>query len=97
MNNVILFFDGCHKIYYAERTDRQTIDEMRGYGYEVIDGDFSQNLAELWRKSCPLKFVEPANLDFSQPHINQFETIELQVFETQLKKYYAGAVAKEAA
>jgi hypothetical protein len=97
MDKLTLFFDGCHKIYYAERADRHTIDEMREYGYEVITGDFSQNLDELWRKSCSLKFIEPADLDFSRPHVSQFETIELQVFETRLKKYYGGAAAQEAA
>lgn len=88
-NNLVLFYDGCHKIYYAERTDRPTIDMMTGYGYEVIDGDFNKNLTELWEQSCGLRFVEPADLDFSKPHISQTDPARaMQGFKTKLSRYY---------
>lgn len=90
-SNLILFYDGCHKIYYAERTDEATIGQMKGYGYDVIDGNFGASLKELWRKSCSLRFVEPANLDFSHPHISQFQAGGLRGFRTILRDYFEGA------
>ena len=71
MGNLILFFDGCHKIYYAERGDTATIDQMQEYGYDVIDGDFENNLRDRWDSSCGLRFVQPADLDGDKPEVKQ--------------------------
>ena len=90
-NNLILFYDGCHKIYYAERTDQVAINRMKKYGYEVIDGNFSKNLTELWRKSCPLKFVSNAKLISFAPEVNQMRWSDMKGFRTRLKEYYKGA------
>lgn len=89
LNNLVLFFDGCHKIYYAKADDKATIDNMVDNGYAIYRDNFSKDLAELWRDSCSLRFVSPADLDFSQPHINQFEARAMRGFRTRLKNYFA--------
>lgn len=89
-NDLVLFFDGCHKIYYAHGDDCATIDQMISYGYEAIVGNFSKNLAELWRKSCGLRFVEPADFDSKKPRVEQFKVGGLRGFRTILSNYYKG-------
>lgn len=89
-NNLVLFFDGCHKIYYAERTDQETIDKMIGYGYRVAYNDFNTTLDQYWRESCGLKFISPANLDQNLPSVEQFQKGGMRGFKTKLANYYKG-------
>lgn len=91
-NNLILFFDGCHKIYYATRSDMTTIDQMKEWSYKVIDGDFSENIDYLWANSCCLRFVEPADLDPCKPCVTQFQKGGLKGFRTKLHNYYKNHV-----
>lgn len=93
MDNLILFFDGCHKIYYADRNDVATINDMTEYGYGVIDGDFENNLRELWDKSCYLRFVESADMDSTKPSVEQGCPDGLRGFTRKLKNYYAEIAA----
>jgi hypothetical protein len=92
MDNFILFFDGCHKIYYADRTDVATIDQMKEWGYSVIDGDFLSNLGDLWEKSCSLRFIQPADLDAWMPAIEQGQIDGMSEFIGKLVSY-CGEVA----
>lgn len=92
MNDLILFFDGCHKIYYADRNDFETVQKMRGYDYEVIDGDFEDNLNGLWAQSCMLRFVQPADLDRNKPEVEQGHDELPDDFIMKLENYYGGHV-----
>lgn len=86
--DLVLFFDGCHKIYYAQRSDTEAINQMLGYGYEVIDGNFIENLNRLWDTSCGLRFIEPANLDPALPTVEQCEP-DMGDFADRLRAHYA--------
>lgn len=89
-NNLILFFDGCHKIYYAERDDQEIINQMTGYGYKVYDDNFSKDLANIWREAgaCGLRFIHHADCDMSKPQVSQFQVGGLRGFRTKLANYY---------
>lgn len=87
LNNLVLFFDGCHKIYFAEITDQATIDQMKEYGYPVMSNNFSKDLDECWRASCSLKFVEHAAFDPKAPKVYQFQKGGLRGFRTNLKQW----------
>jgi hypothetical protein len=93
MDNLILFHDGCHKIYYADRRDIATTSQMKEYGYDIIDGIFGNNLRELWGASCPLRFVNPADLDSGKPEIEQGNDDAdcLDWFIADLREYYGVA------
>lgn len=50
-------FDGCHKIYLINSSeDREQLVE---YGYDILPID---KLKEAWEDSCPLRFIENADL-----------------------------------
>jgi hypothetical protein len=72
---MILFFDDCHKIYYAADDDHFTINKMRSYGYEPFAGD-ADDMQGLWENSCSLRFISPANLDTNAPHVYQCDERE---------------------
>lgn len=90
MTELVLFYDDCHKIYYAKADDQKTIDQMTGYGYTTITGDFRKNLDELWAKSCPLRMIDPADLDFKQPSVPQGHSGQtiLRKFKADINKYF---------
>lgn len=94
-DNLVLFFDGCHKIYYCELSDTDTIEKMKEYSYEPITGDFSKNLADLWRKSCPLKFVDHADFEAGAPTVPQCELSKMRGFRTRLSDYYRAKTTGE--
>lgn len=72
--NLVLFFDGCHKIYFAETSDTETIEKMNGWGYPTIKPEnFGKELRELWAVSCSLRFVQHANFDPKAPQVFQFQ------------------------
>lgn len=50
-------WDGCHKIYVCESQD--DIDVMPRLGYEIYD---MGELESIWAKSCPLRFIDSADL-----------------------------------
>lgn len=77
MNQFIVFYDGCHKIYYAHEYELEEIGKMVMYGYDPIrihsDGDVRHVLQNLWENSCSLRFIEPASLDPKLPWLAQFD------------------------
>lgn len=89
MTKLVLFFDGCHKIYYAAADDTATIEKMTGYGYDtIIPAKFNKTLRELWGQSCFLRFVQPADLDLAKPSVEQGQPGGLSGFPTKLRNYY---------
>lgn len=50
-------FDGCHKFYVC--TSEEGRDRLIEYGYELFPMD---RLPEFWAGSCPLRFIETADL-----------------------------------
>lgn len=91
-SDLVLFYDGCHKIYYCQSSDTERIAEMRGYGYEVETGDFWGSLKDKWQQSCGLRFVQPADTyDNEAPQIEQGKSNKLHSLSglrKQLKEYY---------
>lgn len=87
LNQLVLFFDGCHKIYFAEASDQATIEKMKEYGYSVMADNFSKDLDDCWKASCSLKFVEHADFDPKAPKVYQFQKGGLRGFRTDLKQY----------
>lgn len=88
MENLVLFFDGCHKIYYCEASDQKTIDQMTEYGYETIKPEkFGKELRELWASSCSLRFVSHASFDPKAPQVFQFQKGGLRGFLPDLKQW----------
>lgn len=87
-NKLVLFFDGCHKIYFAEADDQATIAKMNGYGYETIKPEkFGQELRELWAVSCSLRFVQHAAFDPKAPEVFQFQKGGLGHIIADLKQW----------
>lgn len=81
---MILFYDDCHKIYYADESETDTIDQFLGYGYDKIEGDFATNVRELYTGSCSLRFISPANLD-DRPSVGQFaEEIDEDMYDSEI-------------
>ena len=72
---MILFYDGCHKIYYARGNDKETIRQMLSWDYEIICGNAAV-MQELWENSCSLRFIQHANFDKEGPQIYQFDERE---------------------
>lgn len=86
--DLVLFFDGCHKIYYAESSDTKTITKMNEYGYPTIKPDnFTKELRELWSVSCSLRFVQHANFDPKAPQIYQFQKGGMRGIIKDLKQW----------
>lgn len=50
-------WDGCHKIYVCET--KSDVDDMTKLGYKMYDMD---RLEPIWDKSCPLRFINSADL-----------------------------------
>lgn len=73
--HMILFFDGCHKIYYCADSDKGTIRKMRGWGYEPFRGN-ALVMQELWENSCGLRFIQHADFDDNAPQLYQFDERE---------------------
>ena len=63
------FFDGCHKIYLIE-TPRDK-KEFLSNGWEECDIYTIDQLIEIYRSSCPLKFINTCKLKTIVP---QFAT-----------------------
>lgn len=63
------FYDGCHKIYLIE-TPRDKKDFL-SKGWEESDIYPIDQLIEIYRNSCPLKFINTCNLETIVP---QFAT-----------------------
>lgn len=59
-------FDGCHKIYLLE--DEHDCEKMLDYGYSLY---LIEGLPEAWLDSCPLRFIESA--DLTTTYVRQFE------------------------
>jgi hypothetical protein len=94
MNEFVVFFDGCHEIYYAWIGDTKTIADMRERGWDdedMIIPNFHQDvryiMMECWDMSCPLRFVQPANLDDKLPTLRQFDE-DFEVFFHQFYDYF---------
>lgn len=63
------FYDGCHKIYLIE-TPRDKKDFLSN-GWEESDIYTIDQLIEIYRSSCPLKFINTCKLETIVP---QFAT-----------------------
>ena len=50
-------FDGCHKFYLIENED--DCKTLRKYGYDLYEID---GLPRAWADSCPLRFIDSADL-----------------------------------
>ena len=86
---MILFFDGCHKIYYASPKDKETINKMRGWGYDPFHGN-SDDLQDLWENSCSLRFIQHADFADDAPEIRQSDEREdVYEFATEIEEYLA--------
>lgn len=86
--DLVLFFDGCHKIYYAEAGDTKTIAQMNEYGYDTIKPEkFGKELRELWASSCSLRFVQHAAFDPKAPQVYQFQKGGLGRIISDLKQW----------
>lgn len=73
-------FDGCHKIYLLE--SEKDIQEAKDNGYQVKN---IENLPEVWKKSCPLKFINTWSL---KQIVKQFD-------ESRIQFKIKGAILKE--
>src|SRR5687768_8338508 len=92
MNEFVVFFDGCHKIYYAWEGELETIERMTGYGYDPIrqyyDGDVRYLLKDMWERwSCELRFISPANLVEYLPHLRQGDD-DIEQFLSDFYDYF---------
>ena len=65
--NGYFVWDGCHKIYVCE-TDAD-IDTARKFGYDEFFP--IALLPEVYRNSCPLRFIE--GMDLKTTYCRQFE------------------------
>ena len=89
MENIILYFDGCHKLYYVHASDTATIHSMSDRGWEPSDMFPLDALKTFWEASCPLRLVSPASLDEDMPSIPQFEEdVDIPAFIEQVRSYY---------
>ena len=59
-------FDGCHKIYLLE--NEKDCEKMHDYGYDLY---LIEGLPQAWADSCPLRFIESA--DLTTTYVRQFE------------------------
>jgi hypothetical protein len=73
---MILFYDGCHKIYYANEDEHETIGKMVSYEYDPIHTagveQFEATVRDLYEGSCGLRFIHPADLSDNRPNVYQF-------------------------
>ena len=63
------FYDGCHKIYLIETP--QDKKDFLSNGWEECDIYTIDQLIEIYRSSCPLKFINTCKLETIVP---QFAT-----------------------
>lgn len=54
-------YDGCHKVYLIRDENEREIMESNGYDIFPIE-----LLPRVWRETCPLRFISPA--DLSEPN-----------------------------
>ena len=64
-------YDGCHKIYLCMTDD--DVAEALEYGYELYD---TEELADTYRQSCPLRFIDTWKLETIVPQFADSVTID---------------------
>lgn len=64
--------DHCHKFWIVR--DANDLNIMNRYGWTRDDLNPIEKLAEEWTNSCPLRFIQVADLDAADCNIvNQFD------------------------
>lgn len=57
------FFDGCHKIYLLEGSAQEQEEQKQRFykrGWNENDLLHIENLHDVWKESCPFRFIQSA-------------------------------------
>lgn len=87
--------DGCHKIWLIR--DEHDMSDMATAGWQESDLRDIHALPDVWRNSCPLRFIQTGTLDDIVPQGHTAEEVEVRIVEEDETRRLATAKLMRAA